>query len=240
MAVNHPDTLRDIKLTKRGNEPQKKIDYINDEERVKILHDPVRIQILSILNNGIEDKITTESFDESTGERVIREKIVIRNIMSVHEIMNKAKESEETDELTKNQMYHHLPILVDGNFVIKYGVVTKGGRSTDYYRRTANNFVTYGMHYDPDGFHKTIYQETKDALSLFCFDFTREYHEEFLQLIVKAEKLRLKWVKEVQKKVQSDITESKAVELFDWLLWIYATGDQEYIETIDRIRNLIK
>lgn len=240
MVVNHPDTLRDIELTDEGKNQQKKIDYVYEEERVRILHDPVRIQILRILNNGIEDKITTETFDESTGEKVIREKDVTRNIMSVHEIMNKSKESEETDELTKNQMYHHLPILIDGSFIIKYGVVTKGGRTTDYYRRTAENFVTFGMHYDPNGFQKAVYQETKETLPLFSFDFTNEQREEFLQLMVKAETLRLNWVKEVQKKVQSDITVSKAVELFEWLLWIYATGDKEYTETIDRIRNLIQ
>jgi DNA-binding transcriptional ArsR family regulator len=235
-----PDTLREIKLTKEGKILQKKIDYVDDEERVKILHDAVRIQILQILNDGIEDKITTESFDESTGERIIREKIVTRNAMSVHEIINKSKDAEEFDVITKNQLYHHLPVLIDSDFVIKYGVVTKGGRSTDYYRRTADNFVTFGMHYDPKGFQKAVYQETNEVLSLFNFDFSHEQQEEFLKLIVDAEMLRLKWVKELQNKVQADITVSKAVELFEWLLWIYATGDSEYNHIIDRIRNLIQ
>ena len=44
-------------------------------------------------------------------------------------------------EISKNQVYHHLPKLEEAGYVVHYGTVTTGKRTTDYWRRTAMGFV---------------------------------------------------------------------------------------------------
>ncbi|TFG04292.1 hypothetical protein EU538_12525, partial [Candidatus Thorarchaeota archaeon] len=109
-----PDGIKGIELTEEGEKKIRRIDFVSDSERAAILHDPVRLQILQMLRDGIEDKVIHESFDETTGERIIRERIVERNELSVYELLRLSKEKNEYAPLTKNQVYHHLPKLVEG------------------------------------------------------------------------------------------------------------------------------
>jgi DNA-binding transcriptional ArsR family regulator len=233
------DTIRDIQLTKEGRQPQKKVDFVHGEERVKTLHDPVRLLILQILRNGIEDTLTDESFNEETGVHLTKKQTVKRQILSVHEIIKVSKDSESYDSLTKNQIYHHLPLLVDGGFVAKHGTVKRGKRSTDYYRRTAGNFVTFGLHYDPEKYSPAIRKEIEEALPVFKLDLSKEEKRALTELVVHAEVMRLKWAGKIESLVVEDIADNKPIEMFERLLWIYAIGNEEFLKTAKEIRSLV-
>ncbi|TFF92186.1 hypothetical protein EU545_01715 [Candidatus Thorarchaeota archaeon] len=234
-----PEGIKGIELTEDGKKPIRRIDFVGSPERAAILHDPVRLQILQMLRDGIEDKVVQESFDESTGERIIRERIVDRHELSVYELLRLSEEEEEYTPLTKNQVYHHLPRLVEGGFVIKYGVVRTGKRTTDFYRRTAENFVTFGLHYNPEEFESAVREEVRDALPVFDLPLSEEEMKQLIDLLLDTEVMRLRWAGKIEKLVQADVTDSKEVEIFDWLLWVYATGQPEYIETLNRTRELL-
>lgn len=233
------DALRGIELTEEGKEPQKDTDFVSAEDRVRVLHDPVRLQILQILREGIEDTQTEESFNDTTGVLLTRQQIVRRDILSVIEIVKISKESESYSPITKNQLYHHLPKLIGAGFVIKYGIVTKGKRTTDYYRRTAENFVTFGLHYDPKEFKRAIRKETKEVLPVFKLNLTKAQEKMFLNLIVDLEAMRLKWAGKIEQLVEEDITNRKAVEMFEWFLWVYATGQNEYLDLLGEVRSIL-
>ncbi|MHA2160188.1 MAG: hypothetical protein ACXABE_14930 [Candidatus Thorarchaeota archaeon] len=233
------DTIRDIQLNAAGKKSPKKVDFVHGEDRVRILHDPVRLLILQILRDGIEDTFTEESFNEETGVHLTKQQTVKRQILSVHEIIKVSKESASYDKLTKNQIYHHLPLLVDGGFVVKHGTVTRGKRTTDYYRRTAGNFVTFGLHYDPEKYSPAIRKEIEEALPVFKFNLSKDEEKALTELVVHAEVMRLKWAEKVERLVVDDITDNKPIEMFERLLWIYATGNEEFLETLNEIRSLI-
>jgi DNA-binding transcriptional ArsR family regulator len=233
------DTIRDIQLNAGGKKSPKKVDFVHGEDRVRILHDPVRLLILQILRDGIGDTFTEESFDEETGVHLTKKKTVKRQILSVHEIIKISKESASYDTLTKNQIYHHLPLLVDGDFVVKHGTVTRGKRTTDYYRRTAGNFVTFGLHYDPEKYSPEIRKEIEEALPVFKLNLSKDEQKALTELVVHAEVMRLKWAEKIERLVVEDIADNKPIEMFERLLWIYATGKEEFLETLSEIRSLI-
>ena len=233
------DTTRDIQLNKAGRTSPRKVDFVHGEERVKILHDPVRLLILQILRDGIEDTLTEESFNEETGVHLTKQQMVKRQVLSVHEIIKVSRESTTYDKLTKNQIYHHLPLLVDGGFVVKHGTVTRGKRTTDYYRRTAGNFVTFGLHYDPEKYSPAIRKEIEEALPVFKLDLSKDEQKALTELVVHAEVMRLKWAEKVERLVVEDIADDKPIEMFERLLWIYATGDEKFLKTLNEIRSLI-
>lgn len=239
IELQQTDTIRNLQLTEEGRSPPKKADFIHGEDRVKILHDPVRLTILQILREGIDDTLTDESFDKETGVRITKQQPVKRQIMSVHEIIKASKESDSYTNLTKNQIYHHLPLLVEGGFVVKHGVVTRGKRTTDFYRRTAGNFVTFGLHYDPEKYSPTVRKEIEEALSVFKLDLTKDEKAAVTELIVHAEVMRLKWAGKIESLVAEDIADNKPIEMFDRLLWIYATGNEKFLQSLNEIRSII-
>jgi DNA-binding transcriptional ArsR family regulator len=105
------DTLKGIELTKEGKEPQKEIVFVTKEERAAVLDEPVRLHILQVLRNGIEDKITTVRNEEDGTKHTI-EREVRRDALSVLEIVKLSVECCGPDiEISKNQVYHHLPKL---------------------------------------------------------------------------------------------------------------------------------
>ena len=115
------DTLKGIGITKEGKVKPREIEFVMDSARAKEIDEPVRLQILQILRKGIDDTQTSEEHNEETGERIIRERTVKRNIMSVVEIVKMSPKCDGCDSLTKNQIYHHLPKLIETGYVIKYG-----------------------------------------------------------------------------------------------------------------------
>ena len=126
------DSLKGIKVEPEGKKPQKEIVFITNEETAEVLDDIVRYNILQTLRKGIEDTLTTETVDEETGDRIIRQKVVRRDILSVMEIVELSpKCCAEAESISKNQVYHHLPKLIEHGYVIKYGTIKKGKRSTD-------------------------------------------------------------------------------------------------------------
>ena len=121
-------------------EPMKEIVFVNDPEKAAILDEHVRYMIIQVLRRGKKDTCTTRTTDSETGERIIRQRDVMRYALSVVEMI-KLAETYDDIEITKNQVYHHLPKLIEGGYVVKFGTVTTGKRTTDYYRRTAKGFV---------------------------------------------------------------------------------------------------
>ncbi len=233
------DSITEIELTEEGKRDQKGIDFVHEEERVRVLHDPVRLQILQMLRDGIEDTITDESFTEATGEKLIRQRIVKRHALSVLDLIRLSEKIESYDTLTKNQIYYHLPKLIGAGFVAKYGVVTTGKRTTDYYSRTAENFVTFGLHYDPKRYQEAVRNEIASALPVFRLDMSEEQKGQLLDLIVQAEVMRLKWAGKIEDFVEEDITSAKPVEMFEWFLWVYAIGEKEYLSILQDIRKIL-
>ena len=133
MSTDIPDSLKGIVLTPEGKKPQRDTVLMRGSEEWEFCSDPVRYQILKILRTGIEDNCTSESFNEDTGEKIIRQKVVKRKALSVVEIVKYSEKIDPSNVLSKNQVYHHLPKLIEGGYVIKYGTVTTGKRTTDYY-----------------------------------------------------------------------------------------------------------
>jgi len=232
------DTIREIELTELGKKPLRKIDFVHGEKRVQILHNPARLLILQILRDGVDDTLTEESFDKNTQILHTKRQVVKRHALSVLEII-KISKNDSYDTLTKNQIYHHLPLLEEGGFVVKHGIVTKGKRKTDYYRRTAENFITYGLHFDPEKYSKAIKKDIASALPVFEFNLSKEETQELAELLVNAEVMRLKWAPMVENLVIDDIADDKLVEMFDRFLWIYSIGQNDFLQVISEIRSLV-
>ena len=239
MLEYETDTIKGIILEKKAREPVKRVEFLHNKDRVSAMHHPARLQILQILREGIEDTITTETHNEDSREKVIRQLIVKRNALSVNEIIKISNEQKNYEPLTKNQIYHHLPEMVNANLVELYGVLKKGKRKTDYYRRTADNFVTFGLHYEPKRYREAVRKETEMSLSVFNLKLSEEEKQKFLDIAVKAELMKLEGAAAVEKLVSDDITDSKAIEMLDWFLWIYASGKEEYCHLIDQVRDII-
>jgi DNA-binding transcriptional ArsR family regulator len=233
------DKIKNIELTELGKKPMRKVDFVHGEKRVEILHNPVRLMILQILRDGVEDALTEESYDKETQVLLTKRRTIRRQAMSVLEIIRMSRELKSDGALTKNQIYHHLPLLEEGGFVVKHGTVTTGKRTTDYYRRTAESFVTYGLHHDPKKYSTTIRKDIDDALPMFDFELNEKEKKELSNLLADAEVMRLKWAPIIESLVTDDIASNKPIEMFDKLLWIYSTGQDDFLNTLDRIRSLI-
>jgi DNA-binding transcriptional ArsR family regulator len=239
------DNLQGIVLTEEAKKPQEEIVFITDEERAEILNDPVRLQILQVLREGIDDKLTTKSVDPVTNDNITRERDVKRDIMSVLEIVKRSEECCEKDEhLTKNQVYHHLPKLETGGFVIKYGTITtgeKGGRTTDYYRRTAKGFVlATGFTTAHD---KALERKTEEWVNALLSSFELEVPEsqkgELAELTKKRVRLQSKWRSKIAGLVKVDVANKDVLEMYGTLLDYYALASDEYMETLRKIRSIL-
>lgn len=239
MTEQLPDGLEGLKLTEEGREPRKETDVVHEIERIKALQDPVRIQILEILRIGIDDTLTSKEFNEETNERITREKAVRRHALSIAEIIEISKNTESFEELTKNQVYHHLTKLIESEFVIRYGWKLKGKRRTDYYRRKAKGFITFGMHYPPDQLEESIRKEIQSSMKNYRVDFTEQEMKKFIDLMAQNELMRYKSIGIIQDLVQGDVTEANVIDTFEWLLWIYATGQDEYLKNLTEIRKML-
>ncbi|MFX1577834.1 MAG: hypothetical protein ACFFCF_11795, partial [Promethearchaeota archaeon] len=114
------DTIRNIRKTTEGKKPAKEILFITDSDMAQALDDPAKLEIILILGKGVEDSHTVEESNEATGETVIRRWPVQRYALSVSEIVKQSKQVGVAG-LTRNQVYHHLPGLIDAGYVIKFG-----------------------------------------------------------------------------------------------------------------------
>ncbi len=239
MLEYETDTIKGIDLQNKTNRPVKRVEFLHNKDRVSAMHHPARLQILQILREGIDDTITTETFDKETRERVIRQLVIKRNALSVNEIIKISKEKKEFEPLTKNQLYHHIPEMVKADLIELYGVLRKGKRTTDYYRRTAGNFVTFGLHYEPDKYRDAVKKNREESLALFNLNLSESDKQKFLDLAIQSELMKLEGAKAVEKLVSDDIAENKAVEMLEWFLWVYATGKEEYCDLLKQVRKII-
>ncbi|MFW9927034.1 MAG: hypothetical protein ACFFDM_09720 [Candidatus Thorarchaeota archaeon] len=236
------DSLEGIVLTEEGKEPQKEIVFVTDDERAEVLDELVRFNILQVLRKGIEDTITSETKDESTGDRIIRKKDVKRNVLSVVEIVKLSPSCcYDGEEITKNQVYHHLPILIENGYVIKYGTVTTGKRTTDYYRRTAKGFMltkgAWGT--EEQRIREKLKGFTEKMLETFNLDLSEEKRKELLDLSVKRTQMQYKWRSKIAEMVSLDVANKEILSMYEMLLDYYSIGFKEYMDVIYRIRKIL-
>ncbi len=236
------DSLEGIVLTKEGKEPQKEIVFVTNEEMANVLDELVRYNILQTLRKGIEDTLTTRKVDKESGDTIIRQKVVKRNVLSVVEIVKLSpKCCADGEEITKNQLYHHLPKLIEYGYVIKYGTVTKGKRSTDYYRRTARGFMLTTGAWGTE--EKRIRQKmegfTEKMLETFNINLSKEKREELIELSVKRAQMQHEWRTKIAEMVNLDIASKETLSMYEMLLDYYSVGSKEYMDTIFRIREIL-
>ncbi len=238
---NETDTLKDIVLTKEGKTPQKEVEFVYDKQKCDELAEPVRFQIVQVLRQGIDDTQTTEDFNEETNERIIRQKMVKRNTMSVVEIVKASTQSDCCEVITKNQLYHHLPKLIESGYVIKYGTVTTGKRTTDYYRRTAKGFMLLGADpsADEDHIRRKISEGREKIVSIFDLNISPESSNELSELWVKSTQLQMEYRVKIAKMIRGDVADSEVLELFELMLNIYSMGSDEYVQIQRRMQEIL-
>jgi len=235
------DTLVGIELTQEAKKPMKEVEFVTDEQKAGILLEPVRRLIAGVLKKGIDDEVTTEEFNKGTNERIIRKRTLKRYAMSVVEIV-KASEGDKKGEIfTKNQVYHHLPTLIEAGFVIKYGTVTTGKRTTDYYRRTAKGFViaTKPLGMSEKEMRNEATEKVERIITVFHLNVPNEKKEELMNLVMKCAMLDMSWEVKIGKLVTEDIADPEILLMYDWLLNIYGMGSAEYVELTQKIRNIL-
>ncbi len=236
------DTLEGIELTPEAKKPVPDVEFVGDEGRANELDDSVRLAILQVLRKGIDDTKTTKSKDPETGDTIIRQREVKRTAMSVVEIVKCSEEIDYIEPVTKNQVYHHLPKLIEAGYVIKLGTVTTGKRTTDYYRRTAGGFVlaTSVMSTADEKMVRKKSSKMFEKLERhFKLDLTEEERQEFEELRFQALKIELDARKEIVKMIRSDIADKDVLDMYEYLLQMFALGDEKYIDIHKKIRKLI-
>ncbi|MFX0091528.1 MAG: hypothetical protein ACFFBD_07170 [Candidatus Hodarchaeota archaeon] len=236
-----PDSLSGIVLTEKGKNPPKEVLFITESKMAQALDDSVRLGIIRILSEGISDTQTIEEFNKETGERIIRQKTVIRNAMSVVEIVRMSKKSESAEKFTRNMVYHHLPKLIKAGYVIKYGTITKGKRTTDYYRRVAKSFViTGGVSLLGENYlQERATEEIESILKNFDLNIPDKDITELIDLRAKTQLMQDKWRPKIARMVRNDVTDPKIIEMYHWLLDVYSIGSEEFMKMNYRLRKIL-
>ena len=235
------DSLEGIVLTDEGKAPQKEIVFVTDENRAAILDEPVRLYILQVLRSGIEDKITSEKTDDN-GDKIIRIRDVRRNALSVLEIVKLSTDCCGPDvEISKNQVYHHLPKLEEEGYVAKFGTITTGKRTTDFWRRTAKGFVlTKGEWVGGSGtLAKKMKPFVEKMLETFDVKVSKDDTKELLELMTKRTVMQAEWRTKIAELVKGDVADKMVLEQYQTLLDYYSMGSKEYVKNIMRIREIL-
>lgn len=235
------DSLDGIVLTKEGKAPQKEIVFVTDEERAAVLDEPVRLHILQVLRSGIDDTITSEKKDEN-GDTIIRVRDVRRNALSVLEIVKLSVECCGPDvEISKNQVYHHLPKLEEEGYVAKYGTVTTGKRTTDYWRRTAKGFVlTKGEWMSGSGtLAKKMTPFVETMLETFDLNVSKDDRKELIERITQKTVMQSEWRTKIAELVKGDVADKMILDQYETLVDYYAMGSKDYLANIMRIREIL-
>ncbi len=235
------DSLKGIELTEAGKAPQKEIVFVTDAERAAVLDEPVRLHILQVLRNGIDDTLTTERTDEN-GDKIIRVRDVRRNALSVLEIVKLSADCCGPDvEISKNQVYHHLPKLEEEGYVAKYGTITTGKRTTDYWRRTAMGFVlTKGEWVGGSGpYAKKLKPFVEKMLETFDLNVSENDRKELVELMTKRAVMQSEWRTMIAELVKGDVADKMVLDQYETLLDYYSMGSKEYVDTIMRIRAIL-
>ncbi len=235
------DGLAGIELTEEGRIPQREIEFITDEDRAREIEEPARLHILRVLKRGIEDTQTTEEFNKATGERIIRQRVVMRNIMSVVEIVKMSAQCRDCEPLTKNQVYHHLPKLIETGYVVKYGTVTTGKRTTDFYRRTAKGFVI-ATRLTPMN-KRDLRRKTADWVERMCRVFrvslNNEERDELSRLLMESFEMESQNRRRIARMIRGDVADAEILRIYEWLVETYAIDSDDYVGLRRRIKQLL-
>jgi predicted ArsR family transcriptional regulator len=161
--------------------------------------------------------------------------------MSVPEIVKMSSEREEIDEISKNQVYHHLPILIESGYIVKYGTVTKGGRTIDYYRRTSKGFVLpkYTTAQDKKLMKKKTTEHIERMIRAFDLGLSEEQVKELIALRLKLFELQVDSRTKIADLVRSDVADDALLDMYEWLVEIHSAGKKEFHDTILEIRKFL-
>ena len=221
-------------------EPIKEIIFVNDPEKAAILDEHVRYMIIQVLRRGKKDTCTTRTTDSETGERIIRQRDVTRYALSVVEMI-KLADTYEDIEITKNQVYHHLPKLIEGGYVAKFGTVTTGKRTTDYYRRTAKGFVLTVGEFAVD--QKLMKLKSSSYVDKFTEMFDIELSDgdktELAELMVESMRMEHQGRAKIGQLVKGDVADKKVLGMYEDLVRLYAMGDDKWVKIQMRIREIL-
>ncbi|MHA1771227.1 MAG: hypothetical protein ACTSYL_06335 [Candidatus Thorarchaeota archaeon] len=235
------DTLREIVLTAEGRLPQKELVFVTKDEMIQALEDPVRLAILKTMKKGVQDIITTRMRDEETGDLIIRQREVKRHALSVIEIVKLSAMNDELEAVTKNQVYHHLPRLIEAGLIVKYGTVTTGKRTTDYYRRTAKGFVlaTAPRLTGARLLKGRVKQAIERLNNVFGYNFSDDEKKRLSELVVDAWTIEASGRTTIAKMIQGDVVDNDILDLYEFLLNVYATGIDKWVEIQKQIRAIL-
>jgi hypothetical protein len=238
------DALAGIKApeeTGKFPDPINEIVFVNDPERAEILDDQVRYMIIQVLRRGIDDTTTTRDVDSETGERIIRQRDVKRTALSVVEMVKLSESYDDIENITKNQVYHHLPKLIEGGFVVKFGTVTTGKRTTDYYRRTAKGFVLTVGDFVID--QKLMKKKSGHYIDMYAkvfdIDLSVADKKELADLMVESMRVEQQGRSKIGQLIKGDVADKKVLSMYEDLVRLYAMGDDEWYKIQKRIREIL-
>ncbi|MCY3414069.1 MAG: winged helix-turn-helix transcriptional regulator [Candidatus Heimdallarchaeota archaeon] len=127
------------------------IAIISDPEKIRIMLDETRLQILRVMRHGIQRQGEPLSYDYTVAE--------ISDLLK-----------------TKPQrIYHHVDKLIAHGFLIKSKEEKKSRSTLAYYRRTANGFI---ISYDSDQEIEDLSNHNKDFMNNLLKVFEIELNEE--------------------------------------------------------------
>jgi hypothetical protein len=222
-------------------EPMNEIVFVNDPERAEILDDQVRYMIIQVLRRGMDDTCTTRDVDSETGERIIRQRDVKRYSMSVVEIVRMSESHDDIDNITKNQVYHHLPKLIEGGYVVKFGTVTTGKRTTDYYRRTAKGFVLTVGEFGID--NKLMKKKTQHYIDLYARVFDIKIsdadEENLMRLMAESMRIEHQGRSKIGQLIKGDVADKEVLSIYEDLVRLYALGDDEWLKIQRKMREVL-
>lgn len=230
-----------VTMYPEAEKPMKEVVFITDPKLGAELDDSVRIHILHILRAGIDDTLTTESRDEETGDKIIRQREVKRHALSVIEIVKQSKESKKMEEITKNQVYHHLPKLVEHGFIIKFATVKRGERETTYYKRTSKGFViTSGVLATDKKMAKAKIEGFVERMcTVFALDLNEEQIAEFNELWVELYMAHAESRSKIGKLVKADVADKEVLKMYDTLVEIHSSGTPKVQEIYRKLRKIL-
>ncbi len=235
------EQLDGISLTKEGKKPLKEALFLTDLRKAIELEHHVRGAILEILRRGIPDKLTLMSTDPKTKSRIVERKQVSRDALSITEIVKMSKDHLDVIDLTRNQVNHHLPKMLDEEFVIRYGTLTTGKRETDYYRRIARVYVVTmeTPNLGADFLRERESKRIKRIIKTANFSLSDDDVEELVETRIKIELLQDKWRTKIAKLLDNDVMEPDVTEMYHWLIDAYSVGSDEYLKLLQYFRKIM-
>lgn len=241
MTAIFPDTVAGINLSAEGKKELKSAMFITDLDEAKVIEHPMRMAIITILSRGIPDTITVKSVDQLSKVSTVTETPTKRYVLSVNEIVKLSKFHDDIEDLTRNQVNHHLPKLLNSKFVHKYGKVKTGKRITQFYRRAALQFVvTMGTpYYNEKWLERRESQRLDRTLEAFDIDISDKERTDLAFLLTKSEILKDNWRAKIADMARGDLTDPKIVDMYHWLIDAYAMGSQEYLDIHQKIRDIL-